>query len=135
MAIDKVGLQDPDIKEICYGCGDNSFKGVWNYLRKAEHDAKGRAEAYRLRKGTSPAGFMAFIESPHHLRLVAIATKEVHHGKGFGLELLVALMRIAKERGKERITFRTKIPRWWTKRGAVAVGKHDNGETEMEICL
>jgi GNAT superfamily N-acetyltransferase len=78
---------------------------------------------------------MAFIESPKHLRLIAIATKEVHHGKGFGLELLVALMRIAKERGKERITLRTKIPRWWTKRGAVAVGKHDNGETEMEICL
>lgn len=135
MAIDKVGLQDPDIKEICYSCGDNSFKGVWNYLGLWHRVPLSAAEAYRLRKGNSPAGFMAFIESPKHLRLIAIATKEVHHGKGFGLELLVALMRIAKERGKERIALRTKIPRWWTKRGAVAVGKHDNGETEMEICL
>jgi len=135
VAIDKVGLQDPDIKEICYTCGDNSFKGVWNYLRRTEFYSSGKAEAYLLKKGGSPVGFIALLDHPTHIRLIAIATKEVHHGKGFGLELLVALMRIAKERGKERITLRTKIPRWWTKRGAVAVGKHDNGETEMEICL
>lgn len=133
MAINKVGLQDPDIKEICYGCGDNSFKGVWNFLRRTEFYSR-KAEAYLLKKG-GPVGFIAILDNRAHIRLVAIATKEVHHGKGYGLELLVALMRIAKERGKDRITLRTKIPRWWTKRGAVAVGKHDNGETEMEICL
>lgn len=135
MSLDKVGLQDPAIKDLCYGCGDNSFKAVWNYLRKAEFDAKGRAEAYVLKKGGNAVGFMAFIVSPAHLRLIAIATKESQHSKGYGPELLVALMRIAREKGKERITLRTKIPRWWALRGASAVGKHDNGEVEMEICL
>ena len=135
MAIDKVGLKDPAIKDLCYDCGDNGFKAVWNYLRRTEFYSGREAEAYLLKKGGSPVGFIAFFENTAHIRLIAIATKEVHHGKGFGLELLVALMRIAKERGKGRITLRTKIPRWWLKRGAVAVGKHDNGETEMEICL
>jgi len=135
MSLDKVSLQHPSIKEVCDDCGESSFKAVWNYLRKAEFDSKGRAEAYTLSKNGKVVGFIAFITSADHLRLIALAVKKSHHSKGYGTELLVALMRIARAYGKDRITFRTKIPRWWAGKGASATGKHENGEVEMEICL
>ncbi len=125
---------DPFIKTVCYGCGNDTMKKTFNYLPRAHWQNPKKFYCFVC----GSVAFYAGTLNKDSFRLIGIAVLEEHHGKGIGLALLTHMRLFAKKKGASRITFKTEIDKpafaWWNKNGANCMNIKGN-EAEMEMIL
>lgn len=129
---------DPEIvNEILKQCGVKSLYKQRSYLGVAKYRAKpGRFVC--IMRGTD--GFAAGTIGKHHFRLIDIAVRQEHQGKGYGTELMVAVVQMCKKKQLAKITFRTNrhetAPDFYKKFGGKIIGtKGEDYEMEIPLCF
>ena len=119
-------------ESIAKSCGEKSALASVSYvdrLRRAGWD-RGKTICWEA----DGDGFILCVEQKTHLRWFQIAVRKEAQGKGVGAGLVWHMIKYARARGFDRITFLTKMPSWYNQFGAQIVGK-TNEEYKMEIVL
>ena len=111
------------LHDICYGCGSESVKNTYPYIRAAQYygGSKFICDIF------DETGFFCGIRNATHVRVIAIAVLE--HRKGFGRRMLRYEMKKAAAAGIHEITLRTSQKeegvRFWLAAGAKFTGRKD----------
>lgn len=132
------GYDDAAVKAICYDCGSPVAKQSYNYFRRIAYVTGGKVWSKVWSKDGEPVAFYYATRCGDHVRLIEIAVRSAHQGKGYGRKALFDLLSAMKEAGLNKLTFRTPIaesaPAFWLHIGARIVDVKGT-DYEMEITL
>lgn len=128
--------EDAAVKAICYDCGSPVSKRSYNYFRRIDHVTGGKVWSKVWSKDGDPVGFYYATRCLDHVRLIEIAVRSPHQGRGIGKMMLRDLLSTMKTFGLYKLTFRTPIDEraadFWLHVGATITGLKDN-DYEMQI--
>ena len=111
------------VHDICYGCGSESIKKTYPYIRAAAWQG-GRKFFLDIFDGKA---FFAGIRSKNHVRLIAIAVMQDFQQGGVGKRIMFHEMKKARVFGLSEITLRTSKTEkgilFWKAMGATITGE------------
>jgi len=112
------------VHDICYGCGSDSIKDTYNYIRAAQYYGGDKF----ILDIFDESAFFCGIRNRTHVRCIAIAVMSSAHRKGAGRKILMYEMKKASAAGIHQITLRTSRKedgvRFWLAAGAKFTGRH-----------
>ncbi len=113
------------LHDICYGCGSDSVKNTYPYIRAAQYYSGSKFICDIF----DEAGFFCGIRNATHVRVIAIAAMTEGQRKGFGRRMLHYEMKKASAAGIHELTLRTSQKeqgvRFWLAAGAKFTGRKD----------
>lgn len=132
------GYDEEAVKAICYDCGSPVAKQSYNYFRRIAYVTGGKVWSKVWSKDGEPVAFYYATRCRDHVRLIEIAVRSGHQGRGYGKKALFDLLSAMKEAGLYKLTFRTPIaesaPAFWLHVGARILDVKGT-DYEMEITL
>lgn len=122
------------VEYIAKNCGSESVKKSFSYLDKMQYYNPSKFVCVIV----DDCAFFAGTICKKHFRLIELAVCEENHKKGYGRKLIGIMRQLCKQKGLEKITFRTSRKEdalyFYEKMGAKIV-KMKEEDFEMEIIL
>lgn len=128
------GYDKNAISRIANNCGSKSLKSEISYLGVQVYRSKEKI----IIETIDETAFFAIYLGKKHIRLIFIAVEEENQGKGYGKIMFRRIVSIAKEKGIQKITFRTSMSEnaidFYEHIGAKVIGISGN-DYEMEYSV
>jgi len=111
------------IHDVCYGCGSESVKNTYNYIRAAQYYG-GRKFVLDI---FDENAFFCGIRNKTHLRVICIAVMAAGQRNGLGRRILLYEMKKASAANIHEVTLRTSQKeqgvKFWLAQGAIFTGR------------
>lgn len=128
------GFDKDTIRDIAKNCGSKSVKSSISFLERMNYLSPDKLVCEVI----DDVGFYGACICKKHLRLYEIAVREDAHKQGYGKVMMMRMVKLCRQKGLEKITFRTAknetAVEFYKKLGAVITGeKGEDWEMELRV--